>query len=118
MTKLKFVKIKKKGDVIIPQCTIAQSSFQRLKGLIGTKEMKLENSLLFEGGCQQMHSLFMKVSIDVLFLNKENRVIGICSLKPWRMTPFYFKAQKVIEAPLGFSKALNISKGDHLEIES
>ena len=40
----------------------------------------------------------MNYSIDVVFLNKDYRVIKIMrNLRPWRMTGIYFKASQVLE---------------------
>lgn len=113
-----YVKVLMNGKVLIEKCKVAATHLERLKGLIGVSEMSLEKSLLFDGGCQQMHSLFMKVPIDVLFLDSSNRVISVIELKPWRFTPLFFKAKKVIETPLGFSKTHHIISGAQLEIQA
>jgi uncharacterized membrane protein (UPF0127 family) len=52
--------------------------------------------------CNSIHTFFMLMPIDVLFLNNEDKVVKIIrNLRPWRMTGIYFKATKVLEMKVG-----------------
>jgi uncharacterized membrane protein (UPF0127 family) len=45
----------------------------------------------------------MNYSIDVFFVGKNQKVISILrNCKPWRIYPYYWKAQFVVECPSGF----------------
>ena len=58
----------------------------------------------------------MKFPIDVIFLNKKNRVIAtIKTMQPNRITRFYLKATSVLELPDGVLKATDTRIGDEIE---
>lgn len=50
-----------------------KSFYSRLKGFMQTKT--IHYALLFDK-CNSIHTFFMKTSIDVIFCNKENKVIA------------------------------------------
>jgi uncharacterized membrane protein (UPF0127 family) len=55
----------------------------------------------------------MKFPIDVIMLDRENRVIAIVnSLKPNRMTAIYARAATVLELPAATAAAAKLSIGD------
>src|SRR4030042_2198541 len=71
---------------------VADSLLKRMKGLLGKKEM-LDGEALWIKPCISVHTFFMKFPIDVLFLDKRNRVIAtISNLQPNRITGVYFKS--------------------------
>ena len=45
-----------------------------------------------------MHMMFMRFPIDIVFLNRENKVIRIChDLRPWRFSPIVLGARIALE---------------------
>jgi Uncharacterized conserved protein len=55
-------------------------------------------ALSFEN-CKAVHTFFMRFKLDVLFLDKENKIIKeVRDLKPWRIA-FCLKAYSVLEVP-------------------
>ena len=61
--------------------------------------------------------LFMRFTIDVLFVNKENKVVGVVErIKPFRLSPIFFKASFAIELPEGTIANARTQCGDELEI--
>jgi len=58
----------------------------------------------------------MKISIDVVFISREGKVVKIYrSMKPWKMTWVYFNSNRVLEVKAG-SLPLHLKEGDWLEI--
>jgi uncharacterized membrane protein (UPF0127 family) len=79
----------------------AKSAVERFVGLLGTKNIESDEGLLIHQ-CNSIHTFFMAYPIDVIFLDKSEKVIKIIrNLKPWRMTSMYWKASKVLELKAG-----------------
>lgn len=56
--------------------------------------------------CNSVHTLFMRASIDVVYLDREDRVLKIVdALKPWRGS-MYLKAHSVLEVGAGEANRL------------
>ncbi len=56
--------------------------------------------------CAMIHTFFMKFPIDVLFLDKERRVVrAIENIQPFRLSPWVGKARSVLEFAAGTLKA-------------
>lgn len=90
-----------KGEVLIDNIIWAKDTISRMKGLMFVKDMPNCNGFLIEP-CNSIHTFFMKFSLDVAFLNKNNEVVKIFkNLKPWRITRIYFSAKKVLEMKAG-----------------
>ena len=108
---------KTKNTVLAESLNLADTPLKRMRGLLGKKEMKIGQALMLKP-CNSIHTLFMSFPIDVIFVNKANRVIkAIHSLRPFRLTPIYFHASFVIELPPGTLKTKNTSCDDEISIE-
>ncbi|MEI8287282.1 MAG: DUF192 domain-containing protein, partial [Actinomycetes bacterium] len=66
--------------------------------------------------CNWVHSFGMKVAIDVVYVNADNVVVGIETMKPWRIGPYTRKASRVIEASAGSLERWNIEIGSKVEV--
>ena len=65
--------------------------------------------------CPMIHTFFMKFAIDVLFLDKDLRVVRVLEgLKPWRVSPWVFRAHSVLEFAGGALQG-SVRAGDCLE---
>jgi len=96
---------------------VADNLWQRVKGLLGKKELAAGCGLVLKP-CNAIHSYFMSFSIDVLFLNKAGRVVkALPDFKPFRLTPLYFNTCIAVELPAGVIKASGTSEGDVLSLE-
>ncbi len=93
---------------------MASSARTRLVGLLNHSSLPEHASLLIEP-CKQVHTFFMRFPIDVVFLGRDDRVLKICSLFPWRLSPLVWGAHKVLELPLGRCARAGLSEGSHLE---
>ena len=105
----------KSNRVIAEKVRIADSMGSRLMGLMFIKEMKGFDGLMLEP-CNSVHNCFMRFSTDVIFLNRENKIVKILrNFKPWRFSWVYFKSKKVLELKAGTLPA-DIKEGDVLEV--
>lgn len=115
MKKMKIINTKNE-KVIANEVLHAKSFSSRLKGLMFVEQINNGDGMLIEP-CNSIHTFFMKFSLDVVFLDKQNKVVQIRrNMKPWRMTSLIYKAVKTLELPAG--KLLDeIDKGDELRME-
>ena len=97
VNKLFNVVIKERNIVICKNAKIADGFWDRMVGLMFLKNMDGFDGLLISP-CNQIHTFFMRFSIDLIFLSRKNRVVKIIHDKsPWKMSLMYFKAIKVLE---------------------
>jgi uncharacterized protein len=69
--------------------------------------------------CNGIHTFFMRFPIDVVFLDRRQRVVRVYpSLRRWRLVPLVLGAHSVVELAAGTLLPLALSKGDQLAIES
>lgn len=99
------------NNVIVADCLL-----KRMKGLIGRGDFPAGEALWIKP-CMSIHTFFMSFPIDIVFLNKTNRVIAIIkNLQPNRMTRLYPRALSVLELPAGVIDATVTEIGDKIEI--
>lgn len=86
---------------LLAEGSIANSFLSRLKGLIGKKTMS-EGEGLIINPCTMVHSIGMKINIDVLFISETNEIVYIIEkMPPNRISPYVKFARYVIELPAG-----------------
>ncbi len=95
---------------------IANTSALRNTGLL--KHTTLEpGEGLWIVPCQSIHMFFMKFAIDVIFLDKQKKVLKTRrELGKWRIA-LCLPAHSVLELPAGTLAATGTVKGDQLELE-
>lgn len=85
------------NTIILSDLEIAATFLSRLKGLLGRKSLRIESGLLINP-CNSVHCFFMQFPIDVVFVDKDNRVCQIITnMKPGKVSPIVGKAKYVIE---------------------
>jgi len=108
---------KTKDTVLAKDAVVADTVSSRIKGLLGKEEFKQGEALIIRP-CNSIHTFFMRFAIDVLFVDRNNRVVkAIPSLLPFRLTPVYFNSAFVIELPCGTLQATSTSEGDLLSLD-
>lgn len=86
---------------------------QRVKGLLGSRGLEPGQGLWLEP-CRQVHTWFMHFAIDVVFLDRGFRVVGISrELAPWRLSPWRWSAASALELQAGAAR--DIAVGDILD---
>lgn len=115
MSKLR-VRNKSKKTLLTDRADIADTSKKRKIGLL--KHTKLEpGEGLWITPCEAVHTIGMKFPIDIVFLDKQRRVVKIRSdVQRWRMAAC-LRAHSVLELPSGRAEATETVAGDQLEFE-
>jgi len=109
--------VKETGKVIALDVFVAKTIKERMLGLMFSKVIPNGDALWIKP-CNSIHTFFMKYAIDVLFLDRNFKVVKKYErLTPWRITPIHFKSASVIEMKGGSLKGL-VEIGEHLEVHS
>jgi len=99
------------------EARVARTLPQRIKGLLGQRNLRPGGGLILRP-CNSVHTFFMRFPIDVLFLDKDNRVVdALDNLAPFRLSPIYFTARLAIELPAGTLQATLTETGDTISIK-
>ena len=114
----KTVKItnKTRGTILAQKAQIANTPLLRLKGLLGRRGLEQGEGLIIEP-CNSIHTCFMRFPIDVLFLDKNYKIVSLKSnLSPWRLFGALFMGKIVLELPAGTLAETRTKNGDLIEI--
>ena len=114
-------KILKGKEVIADKVKYCGTFFSRLKGLMFSRRLKKGEALILEAVHENVlettiHMFFVFFPIDVIWLNKNKKVVDIKrNVKPFMLwiSP-RDKAKYIIELPKGITKSIKI--GDKIEI--
>jgi hypothetical protein len=107
-----------KKTVLAEDVYFADTPFRRIKGLLGRKSFNQGQALVIKP-CNSIHTFFMRFPIDLLFLDKNNKVVqAIPDVRPFRISSIYFQANYVIELPPGTINATSTSVADILSLVS
>ena len=103
---------------ILAQKPVAAISFcERSRGMIG-RNFDGFDAMVFDG-CNCIHTLFMSIAIDVLFVSSNNVICELRKdLKPWRPFIRSGKARSVIELPAGTVEKTDTVIGDVLNLNA
>ncbi len=106
------MKIICKNEIIAEDCSVASNFWQKLRGkLFIRKPLILKN-------CNSIHTIFMRKKLDVIFLDKNNKIIKIYENVSPRCIIFpIINAKTAIEFDAGFIKSAKIKSGDILNFE-
>lgn len=114
-----FVKIinQRSNEIIGSQIVYANTYYKRFIGLIGKNELN-SNEGLFLTPCNSIHMMFMKFPIDLIFLDRKNKIVHITeNIKPWQISRIVFRGQSVLEVAAGKVKETESKVGDRILIE-
>ena len=106
--------ITNENKILLEDVLIADSFYFRFKGLMGKKTLDKKEGLLIKP-CNSIHTFFMKMNIDVAFLDNDNIVVAIYKdMRPWKISKIYTNSNFVIEGNAGSLSELKI--GDKIKI--
>lgn len=107
-----------KEEVIASKVIIAKTFFKRLRGLLGKKGLEIDECMIIYP-CKSIHTFFMQFPIDVIFLDKDFRVIKVIrDMKPWSATSYIKEARYVVEMSSSKIRDTNtVEIGDQLELK-
>lgn len=94
----------------------ADSFLTRVVGLLKRKKLGPEE-VLWLVPSKGIHTIGMKFPIDVIFLDKENKVVSVIpGLAPNRATGIHLAAHSVLELPKGAINKSHTEVGDQLDV--
>jgi hypothetical protein len=104
------------GAVVCERCEIPKSAFGRARGLLGRSGLEPGSGMLIDSA-PSVHMFFMRFPIDVVFLDRDRRVVGVRhGLRPWRVAGAR-RAVAALELPAGAAAAAGLERGDVLALE-
>jgi uncharacterized membrane protein (UPF0127 family) len=78
----------------------------------------LSRAYLLLPDCSSIHTCFMRGAIDVLFLDRQKRVLAVHpSLRPWRLLLAPRGTRDTLELPPGYAREHRIEPGDVIECQ-
>jgi uncharacterized membrane protein (UPF0127 family) len=105
------------GAVLCERCEIPKSAFGRMRGLLGRDGLEPGSGMLIDRA-PSVHMFFMRFPIDVVFLDRDRRVVGVRhGLRPWRVAGARH-AVAALELPAGAAAVVGLAEGDVLALEN
>jgi uncharacterized membrane protein (UPF0127 family) len=104
-----------RGQILANRLAVADTFLSSLIGLMGRGRMAPGEGLWI-CPCQSVHTLWMRFSIDVLFLDNDKSVIHLVErMKPFRISRHLSRAGSVVELPAATIQLTGTRLGDRLE---
>lgn len=87
------------GQVLLSRVEVASTIWQRFLGLMFRRHFQHGYGLLMER-CRSIHTLWMRVPIDVYFLAADGTILDRRpQVRPWTLVIFNSDAHSVLEIP-------------------
>jgi hypothetical protein len=103
-----------RGTTLAGEAEMADGFVSRGIGLMGRRGWSRSDGIVIEP-CSSIHCFFMRMPIDVIFVDREWRVLRtVEALKPWRIGPIVGKTRRVVELPTGALRRTVCQAGDQL----
>jgi len=110
----KYVCQRVSGEVIVPRVRVATTHWQKFRGLMLDTTLGVDEALWI-ADCNAIHCCFMKLDIDVLFLDKSGVVLYIVErMKPWTFSKFVRGGASVLECSAGTIASHKLRIGERL----
>jgi uncharacterized protein len=101
------------GEVLCERCVVADTTFRRLRGLLGRRELRPGEGIVLRPGWS-IHTAFLLFSIDVAFVDPDQVVLKVVkNLRPFRAS-FCRGARDVVELSAGEAERRGLKPGDRL----
>jgi uncharacterized membrane protein (UPF0127 family) len=102
------------GTVVCAKCKLAETFWLKFRGLMLRSSLPADEGILFRPA-GSIHMFFMRFPIDVVFCDRDLRVVKVVrALKPWR-TAAARRAKVTIELAAG--AAAGLEPGDRLQLD-
>lgn len=102
------------GDCLVPEARCTTSAWERLRGLLGRPALRAGQALLIDP-CPSVHTIGMRYSLDLAFLDPQWRVLSVVRQLPPLRFAACARARATLELPPGAIDATGIAAGDVLE---
>lgn len=105
-----------RNTMVVEQGRVADNFWTKFRGLMGVRQLPVGDGLLIEG-CDSVHTHFMRMPIDVFYIDDKQRIVGIdAAMKSWRIGRRRPTASAVLEAPSGTAARTHSTIGDQLQL--
>ena len=105
------------GSVLCSSCAVAHTALRRMRGLLGRARLAPGEGLLLQPA-GSVHTAFLGFPIDVVFLDRELRVVKVVAdLTAWRAA-FARGARAALELPAGTCSRFGLVVGERLVASS
>jgi uncharacterized membrane protein (UPF0127 family) len=106
------------GRCVARRVQLASSFGARCLGMLRNASISEHGGMLLVPG-GSIHTLGMRFSIDVVFLNKQMRVLGLAEqVPPWRFVLAPRGTARVLELAAGKIAATRLTRGTYLTVEA
>ena len=102
----------RQGDVLAA-AEVASTFAQRSRGLLG--KTSFEGAMILPR-TRSVHTFGMRFAVDVAVCDKDMVVVGVTTLRPWRMSLPRRRGRSMIEAQAGAFERWGLRVGDQLEL--
>src|SRR3990172_4184309 len=103
-----------KRTEVAQRVRVAADMWSRFWGLMGRRSLPEGHGLLLRPS-SSIHTAFMRFTIDVVFLDKEDRVVKVApQVKPFRVASALGGAHSALELPAGAAAQARVEQGDQL----
>jgi len=114
---MKLACLKVQGRDANIKVSIAHTMWERMRGLLGRDSLPRGEALLLRR-CGSVHTFGMRFEIDVLFLDRRERVVAIHPDVRKRRALFDLHAAHTLEMPAGAAAEHGLAVGDCLIFEA
>jgi hypothetical protein len=110
-----LVRNETRSSVLADAAEIADTAAKRRHGLLGRDSLS-NGQALWIVPCEGVHTWFMRFPIDVLYLDRKNKVRKVRRvMRPWRVS-ICLLAHSVLELPVGIIEQTGTQPGDQLNL--
>lgn len=112
--------LKYNGLAIAENIEFARTVVSQTLGLMFRRHIPPGYAMIFvlkKPSSVNVHMLFMRFPIDVIFLNNEKKIAGLSRLNPWTGHKAMENVKYVIETHAGSVEKYNLSIGGQMEFE-
>jgi uncharacterized membrane protein (UPF0127 family) len=105
-------------NTVLATCMeVADSGAKRNKGLLG-RDCLAPGEGLWIRPCEAVHTFWMRFPIDLIYLDRKNRIRKLVSaVPPWRLSAC-LRAHSVLELPSGTIRETQTQPGDTLDFSA
>jgi uncharacterized membrane protein (UPF0127 family) len=104
------------GRVVAEHVEIADSAWRRFLGLMFRADLPAGRGL-FLSPCNSIHMFFMRIPLDVAFLDRDGAVLrAYHGIRPWRVSRIVRGAKSAVELRSGTLRAAGVEKGTVLRL--
>ena len=105
-----------RGTLVAEDVRVADGIWSRFWGLMGRRSLPEGSGLLLRPSFS-IHTAFMRFPIDVVFLDRELRVVKVVpEMKPFRVAVAFGGAHSVLELNAGAAAKAQVEAGDQLTL--